>query len=119
MKLTLAIQERSPAAPIDPETSIMRALILAAALFAAAPAMAGTSATTLTLADASKAPTATVIIDGASWRCEGATCSATGGANQPATRACRRVVARVGQVTAFSYKGSALSAGQLATCNAA
>jgi hypothetical protein len=97
----------------------MRALILAIALFAAAPAMAETSATTLTLADASKAPAATVIIDGASWRCEGATCSATGGANQPATRACRRVVARVGQVTAFSYKGAALSAEQLATCNAA
>jgi hypothetical protein len=97
----------------------MRALILAAALFAAAPALAATPTTTLTLADASKAPAATLIIDGASWRCEGSTCSATGGANQPAPRACRRVVARVGQVTSFSYKGSALTAEQLAICNAA
>jgi hypothetical protein len=97
----------------------MRALILAAALFAAVPAMADTPATSLTLADASKAPAATLIIDGASWRCTGATCAATGGANQPAARACRRVVARVGQVTAFSYKGAALSAEQLAACNAA
>lgn len=97
----------------------MRALILAAALFAAAPALAATPATTLTLADASKAPAATLIIDGAAWRCEGSACSATGGANQPAPRACRRVVARVGQVTSFSYKGSALTAEQLAICNAA
>lgn len=97
----------------------MRAIFIAAALFAAAPAMAAPSATTLTLADASKAPSATLIIDGASWRCEGSTCSATGGANQPAPRACRRVVARVGQVTAFSYKGAALTAEQLAICNAA
>jgi hypothetical protein len=29
------------------------------------------------------------------------------------------VVARVGQVSAFSYKGVALTAEQLATCNAA
>ena len=97
----------------------MRALVLAVALFAAAPALAQTPATSLTLADASKAPASTLIIDGASWRCEGSACSATGGANQPATRACRRVVARVGQVTSFSYKGSTLSAEQLATCNAA
>lgn len=97
----------------------MRAIILAVALFAAAPALADTPVTSLTLADATKAPAATLIIDGASWRCEGSNCSATGGANQPATRACRRVVARVGQVTTFSYKGSVLSAAQLATCNAA
>ena len=97
----------------------MRAFVLAAALFAAAPALADTPVTSLTLADASRAPSATLIIDGASWRCDGASCTASGGANQPAPRACRRVVARVGQVSAFSYKGVALSAEQLATCNAA
>jgi hypothetical protein len=97
----------------------MRAFVLAAALFAAAPALADAPATSLTLADAAKAPTATLIIDGASWRCDGASCTASGGANQPAPRACRRVVARVGQVSAFSYKGVALTAEQLATCNAA
>lgn len=96
----------------------MRALLIAAALFAAAPAVAQTPATSLTLADATKAPTRATIIDGASWRCEGAACTATGGSEQPATRACRRVVARLGEVTAFSYRGVALSAEQLATCNA-
>jgi len=97
----------------------MRALLIAAALFAAAPAFAQTPVnTSAVLADAARAPTAAVIIDGASWRCDGASCTANGGANQPATRACRRVVARFGPVSSFSYKGVALSAAQIAACNA-
>ena len=96
----------------------MRALILAAALFAAAPAFAQSAASSATLADASKAPAGRTIIDGAAWRCDGAACTATGGASQPATRACRRVVARLGQVSAFTWKGEALTAEQLAVCNA-
>lgn len=97
----------------------MRALLLAAALFAAAPAVAQTpAATSLTLADAAKAPSRPTIIDGARWSCEGATCTASGGTEQPATRACRRVVAKFGAVTAFSYKGVQLSADDLAVCNA-
>ncbi len=97
----------------------MRALLIAAALFAAAPAFAqAPAATSAVLADAARAPAAATIIDGAAWRCEGATCTASGGANQPATRACRRVVARFGAVSSFSYKGVALSAEQIAACNA-
>ena len=95
----------------------MRALLLAAALFAAAPAVAqAPAATSLTLADAAKAPSRPTIIDGARWSCEGATCTASGGTEQPATRACRRVVAKFGAVTAFSYKGVQLSADDLAVC---
>jgi hypothetical protein len=98
----------------------MRALLIAAALFVAAPAFAQTTtATSLTLADASRAPAGrTTVIDGAAWRCDGATCTATGGTSQPAARACRRVAARFGAVTAFTYKGSTLSAEALAICNA-
>lgn len=96
----------------------MRALLIAAALFAAAPAFAQAPASSAVLADASTAPAARTIIDGAAWRCEGASCTATGGADQPATRACRRVVARFGAVSSFSYKGVALTAEQLAACNA-
>ena len=96
----------------------MRALLIAAALFVAAPALAQAPASSAVLADAAKAPADRTIIDGATWRCEGATCTATGGANQPATRACRRVVARFGQVTAFTYKGVDLTAEQVAACNA-
>lgn len=96
----------------------MRAFLVAAALFAAAPAFAQAPATSATLVDASKAPAGRVIIDGAAWRCEGAECTATGGANQPAARACRRVAQRLGPVAAFSYKGVALSEAELAACNA-
>lgn len=96
----------------------MRALIAAAALFAAAPAFAQAPATSLTLADAAKAPTGRVIVDGAAWRCEGASCTASGGTSQPAARACRRVVAKLGPVTAFSYKGETLDEQALAACNA-
>ncbi|WIY68220.1 hypothetical protein KB221_08900 [Aquidulcibacter paucihalophilus] len=96
----------------------MRALLIAAALFAAAPAFAQTPTTSAVLVDAARAPVAAIIIDGASWRCQGASCTASGGANQPATRACRRVVVRFGAVSSFSYKGVALTAEQIAACNA-
>ena len=97
----------------------MRALIIAAVMFTAAPALAQSpAATALTLADAAGAPAGTTIIDGAAWRCEGAVCTATARSSQPASRACRRAVARLGKVTAFSYKGVSLTAAELATCNA-
>ena len=96
----------------------MRALIIAATLFVAAPAVAEAPVSSAVLADASRAPAGRTIIDGAAWRCEGATCTANGGANQTATRACRRVVARIGQVSAFTYKGVALSSEEIAACNA-
>lgn len=99
----------------------MRALIAIAALVIAVPAIAETpSPTRLTLADAATAPAGQVIIDGASWRCETTgVCAATGGTSQPAARACRRVAARLGAVTAFSWKGQELGADQIAACNAA
>jgi hypothetical protein len=88
-------------------------LALAAPVAAQAP-----SGTRLVLANATAAPARPVIIDGASWRCEGATCTASGGANQPAPRACRRVAARLGAVSEFTWRGTALTAEQIAACNA-
>lgn len=97
---------------------LLPALALCAAL-AAVPAVAqAPAATRAVLADASRAPARPLIIDGANWRCEGAVCTASGGANQPAPRACRRAVARLGAVTEFSWKGIALTAEELAVCNA-
>lgn len=98
----------------------MRALLIAAAALIAAPALAQSAPapTRATLSDAGRAPAAATIIDGANWRCDGAECVATGGANQPAARACRRVVQRFGPVSAFAWKGVELSAEQLAACNA-
>ncbi len=100
----------------------MRTLLIAAALFVAAPAWAQpaeapVAATRAVLADAAKAPAGRTIIDGAAWRCEGSSCTATGGASQPAARACRRVVARFGAVTEFAWKGEILDAAALAACN--
>ncbi|WP_288757227.1 hypothetical protein [uncultured Brevundimonas sp.] len=101
----------------------MRALILAAALLAApaaaqSPAPTSLAPTRLTLADAADAPSRPLILDGARWSCEGAVCTASGGSEQPATRACRRVVQRLGPVTAFSWKGVSLTDEQIAACNA-
>lgn len=101
----------------------MRALVLAAALMAAAPAFAESpaapaAATSLTLVDAAEAPSRRVVLDGASWTCEGAVCTASGGSGQPATRACSRVVNRIGAVSQFSWKGVALTPEQIAACNA-
>lgn len=99
----------------------MRALFpvlsLCAALVAVPAVAQAPAATRAVLADAARAPARATIIDGASWRCEGATCTASGGNSQPAPRACRRVVARLGSVTEFSWKGVALTAEELAVCN--
>ena len=102
----------------------MRAILIAAALFAAAPAFAqapnlqgGAATTRAVLVDGASAPART-IIDGAIWTCEGAACAATGGTSQPAARACRRVVSRLGDVSEFVWKGTALTAEQLTACNA-
>ncbi len=97
----------------------MRAFLVAAALLVAAPAFAQSTGASATLTDAAKAPAGRTIIDGATWRCDGASCTATGGASQTAARACRRVVARFGTVSAFTYKGTALTAEELTVCNAA
>lgn len=103
----------------------MRAvLILAAALILAAPApgLAQTStASSFTLQNVAFTPQQTLIIDGVSWRCGQANvCVGTGGQSQPASRACRRVVARLGLALAsFTFRGVALTDDQLSACNVA
>ena len=97
----------------------MRAFVLAAVLaLTASPGLAQGNGTSLTLVSGDNAPART-IIDGATWRCAQGVCIASGGSNQPAVRACRRVVTRLGAVSAFSWKGQDLSAEQLAECNTA
>lgn len=97
---------------------LLSALALCAALVAVPAVAQAPAATRAVLADAASAPARAVIIDGASWRCEGSVCTASGGASQPAPRACRRTVARLGAVTEFSWKGITLTAEELAVCNA-
>lgn len=96
-------------------------LIATAAFVVALPATAQTPANSFTVQQAETLPTRTLIIDGVAWRCDAQslTCTSNGGRSQTAERACRRLVARVGQVTSFTWQGTALNAEQLAACNTA
>lgn len=62
-----------------------------------------------------------VVLDGRSWSCASdGVCVARGpGASQPVLRECRRFVARLGLVTRYERDGVALTADELARCNAA
>lgn len=103
----------------------MRAVVLAAALLlASAPAALGqqsTSASAFTLRDVAATPKTPLLVDGINWRCNADNlCTGSGGQSQPAERACRRIVARLGApLASFTYKGTALSPEDLATCNQA
>ena len=101
----------------------MRAVLLAAALLLA-PAMSAQAlpnpTSSFTVQNVAFTPQRPVLIDGVNWRCDATSnvCAGTGGQSQPAPRACRRVVARVGVALAsFTYKGVTLSDQELATCN--
>lgn len=102
----------------------MRAFVIAAALVfaSAAPGLTQARGSSFTVQNAAATPQAAVIIDGTNWRCGADNlCIGTGpGANQPATRACRRVAAKVGSpLASFTYKGVTLTGEQLAACNTA
>lgn len=93
--------------------AVMAALGLMAA---AAPAFAQPGGSSLTLKNGGDAPSS-IIVDGATWRCAGGACVSVGGASQTAERACRRVVAKLGAVTAFTWQGEALGEDKVAACN--
>lgn len=94
----------------------MRSLIAALALTLAAGAAQAAAESRLTLAEPRDGAK---IIDGASWRCEGKTCTARGGKDQPAVRACKRVVAQLGRAEAYAHRGQDLPSDKLAECNGA
>lgn len=102
----------------------MRAVLLAAALLlapaTATQALPGTGST-FTVQNVAFTPQAPILIDGVNWRCNAENvCVGTGGQSQPASRACRRVVARIGVALAsFTYKGTTLTDDELAACNIA
>ena len=89
------------------------------ALALALPALAQPVGTSLTLKDASSKTPDHAIVDGAYWRCSAGICLASGGDSQPPLRACKRVVAELGQVITFTWQGKTLTADQLTACNAA
>src|SRR5947207_1002580 len=65
------------------------------------------------------AKVASLIQDGAAWRCTGDTCAAPQVKSLPIGRACRKIAAELGPVAAFTYRGAELDAAGLADCNTA
>lgn len=95
-------------------------VVALAGLVLAGAASAQSRGSSFSLADPATRPADSVIVDGVSYRCdEAGLCIGSGrGTEQPATRACRRVVARVGAVADFTWRGQSLNAEQVAACNA-
>ena len=92
---------------------------LAALALLIAPALGGMApveSADLTLAK--PAAQTSYIIDGASWSCAGTACHAGFVDDMPAFRSCKRIVSVTGAVTSFTWRGKALSADEIAVCNA-
>ncbi|AQR62082.1 hypothetical protein BZG35_10830 [Brevundimonas sp. LM2] len=102
----------------------MRAVLFTAALLLA-PASASLAqsapSNAFTVQDVAKTPRAPLLLDGVNWRCNAENiCTGAGTPSQPAPRACRRVAQRLGTpLASFTYRGTTLSAADLATCNQA
>lgn len=60
--------------------------------------------------------TTTAIAGGVAWKCTGTSCTAPKASSRP-LRVCRELNREVGQLTAFTAKGEALPAEDLARCN--
>lgn len=59
-----------------------------------------------------------LIQDGNVWQCKVTVCRAAKVKTTDAASACKSLSAQLGEVTAFSWQGTALSSEALATCNA-
>lgn len=90
---------------------------LAALLLAGSASAANDQGGTLTTKE--KPARSTLIFDGAAWKCEENDCRAVTVKAVPAERACRQLVGKLGELTAFTYRGQAFTAEALANCNAA
>jgi hypothetical protein len=64
------------------------------------------------------AKNAVIVADGISWQCQGDSCRAANEVKTPAPQTCRALALQVGALRSFSVAGQALSAGELAQCNA-
>ena len=97
------------------------AIVAAVLCFSTAsfPAMAGDADEGASLTLAAPAAKADYIIDGAHWVCAGIGCQSALVDGMPAMRSCKHVVAAIGPVTAFYWRGKTLSAAELSICNTA
>jgi hypothetical protein len=101
----------------------MKHLVLAAALLLSAGAAqaADASRTAEAVLTAAATTTESTVIDGRLWRCFGTGCRAQAASNptsQPIGRECRRVVAKLGEVSHYRSGKRTLTAAELQACNA-
>lgn len=98
----------------------MRTLVLGAALTAclAGSAFAGGSAPAAWLTLKTKTSVSNVVLDGAVWTCKVNVCRAAKVKAETGDQACRQLAARLGELTAFSYRGKDFTPDALAACNA-
>lgn len=96
---------------------LMKCLAFSTVLLLPAASLAGSDIESGDLTLARAAPKHEFIIDGALWQCVDIICHAAWVDDLPPVRSCQRVVLETGAVTAFSYRGKALSPAQLAQCN--
>lgn len=99
----------------------VRTFAIAAAMlcFATVSSSAGAGDEGASLSLATPAAKADYVIDGAHWACDGTACQSGLVDGMPAMRSCKHVVAEIGAVTAFSWRGKTLSAAELSICNIA
>ena len=95
------------------------AIVAATLCFATISSSAGASDEGASLTLAKAAAKADYIIDGAHWTCSGTACQSGLVDGMPAMRSCKHVVAEVGAVTAFYWRGKRLSDAELSICNTA
>lgn len=97
----------------------MRTLVLGAALTAclAGSAMAGPAQPQAWLTLKTKTSANNVITDGAVWRCKVNVCRAARVKAETGDQACRQLAARLGELTAFSYRGQDFAPAAVAACN--
>lgn len=60
-----------------------------------------------------------LIFDGAVWKCKVDVCRAAKVKAVPADRACRQLAGKLGELTAFTYRGETFTPEALAACNGA
>jgi hypothetical protein len=100
----------------------MKSFVAAAVLLlSAGPALADQSRTAEAVRVSAQEQNVQTVIDGRLWRCFGTGCraqAASAPASQPIDRECRRVAAKLGELSHYRSGKRALSAAELAACNA-
>lgn len=89
-----------------------------AALAIAGIALPASASSTYTFETSTPVADKRVIAESVVWSCEGTVCTAQLDRKKPTVRICRKIAKEVGEITALRNASSALTAEELAECNA-